>query len=309
MRRMRRPDQPPTAPALPEWLRKELPFHRRVVPLSGYRVHLVDEGSGPAVLLQHGNPMWCFLWRKVIPILLKEGLRVIAPDLVGLGLSDKPRNPKVHSLEFHGSRIAELVGVLGIEKLTIVGQDWGGPIAGFAASMKPEVVTGAVFANTSIRAPNRSPRVTPFHRFSHFPFLSTFVFRGLNFPIPFIHLAQGNRSSIGRQERRAYRFPLRSFRDRVAPLALARMVPTTLDHPTVESLQRVDSWARSFTGPVRLVWGIKDPILGRALKGMRSLFPDAEATETDAGHYLQEEVPDILAQAILEVVGVAQCTT
>jgi haloalkane dehalogenase len=276
--------------------------------LDGYRIHLVDEGNGPAVLLQHGNPMWCFLWRKIIPILLNGGIRVVAPDLVGLGLSDKPRNPKVHSLEFHGRLIATLVSGLGVEKLTIVGQDWGGPVTGYAASLKPEGVAGAVFANTSIRAPSRAPRVTRFHRFSHLPMLSTFVFRVLNFPIPFFHLAQGNRGSIGRKERHAYRFPLRSYRDRVAPLALARMVPTTLDHPTVECLRRVERWAESFNGPVRLVWGTRDPILGRSLKRMRGLFPDARVTETDAGHYLQEEVPEILAQAILDVVEVAQRT-
>lgn len=79
------------------------------------------------------------------------------------------------------------------------------------------------------------------------------------------------------------------------------MVPTSLDHPSVEPLRQVEAWAASFTGPVRLVWGRADPILGRGLKGMRRLFPDAPVVETQAGHFLQEEVPEALAEAILAV--------
>jgi haloalkane dehalogenase len=79
-------------------------------------------------------------------------------------------------------------------------------------------------------------------------------------------------------------------------------VPTSLDSPTLQTMQEAEDWARSFSGPVRLVWGMRDPILGRALKGMMELFPAAEAVETDAGHFLQEEIPDKLAEAILQVV-------
>ena len=79
-------------------------------------------------------------------------------------------------------------------------------------------------------------------------------------------------------------------------------MPTRLDHPTVRTLQEVDAWARAFGGPVRLVWGMRDPILGPALGGMRDLFSDPPVTTTEAGHFLQEEVPDVLAEAILAVV-------
>jgi pimeloyl-ACP methyl ester carboxylesterase len=73
----------------------------------------------------------------------------------------------------------------------------------------------------------------------------------------------------------------------------------------VEALRQVEAWAGSFAGPVRLVWGRSDPIMGRTLKSMRRLFPDAPAVETEAGHFLQEEVPDALAEAILAVVSEA----
>jgi haloalkane dehalogenase len=116
--------------------------------------------------------------------------------------------------------------------------------------------------------------------------------------LPFLDRVQGDRRSIGPVEKRAYRYPLRAFHDRVAPLALARMVPQSLDHPSVPALREVEAWAAAFQGPVRLVWGKKDPILGRGLIAMRRLFRAAPVVETEAGHFLQEEVPDALAAAI-----------
>lgn len=289
-------------PPLPSWLEEELPFNRRLFADGEHAIHFIDEGTGSPIILMHGNPAWSYLWRKVIRLLARENVRVIAPDLVGLGLSDKPRDFGIHTLDFHADRISALVQALDLEDITIAGQDWGGPIIAVTAARNRERIHGAVFANTAIRVPRRPPRVTPFHRFSHMPLMSDLVFRVFNFPIPFLSMAQGDRSSIGRNERRAYRYPLRRMRDRVAPLALARMVPTSLDHPTLQTLREAEDWASSFEGPVRLVWGMRDPILGRSLKGIKKLFPDAEAVETDAGHFLQEEVPEELADAILRVV-------
>jgi len=293
-------------PPLPPWLSEQLPFNRRVFNDGDHSIHFVDEGEGAPVLLLHGNPTWSFLWRKVIRILARENVRIIAPDLVGLGLSSKPRDPRTHTLNFHANRISALVEALDLDDITIAAQDWGGPIIAVMAARNRERIHGAVFSNTAIRVPYRSPRRTAFHRFSHVPVVSDLVFRGLIFPIPILHLAQGDRTSIGRSERRAYRWPFRAFRDRVAPLALARLVPQSIDSPAFRTLREADSWARSFPGPVRLVWGMRDPILGRALRGVKELFPNATVFETEAGHFLQEEVPEDLAEAIL---GVASSST
>jgi haloalkane dehalogenase len=292
-----------SSPPLPAWLEDELPFHRRVFEDSGHFIHFIDHGAGRPVLLLHGNPTWCYLWRKVIRVLARENVRVIAPDLVGLGLSNKPGELAVHTLDFHASRISALIRALDLDDLTIAGQDWGGPIISVAAARNADIVTGAVFANTGIRVPRKPPRVTAFHRLSHRPLVSDLIFRVFNYPVKKMHLVQGDRSSIGRAERRAYLYPFRSFRDRAAPLALARLVPLSLDSPTLQTLQEADDWARAFSGPVRLVWGMRDPILGRTIHPMKKLFPDAEVTETDAGHFLQEEVPEILAEALLGVCG------
>lgn len=294
--------EPRHARALPPWLTPMLPYRRYTVRVNGYEMHYVDQGEGPVVLLQHGNPTWCFLWRKVAARLLKNQVRVVIPDMIGLGLSDRVRHAGVHSLDFHADNLLALVRGLDLSDITIAGQDWGGPVSAVMAARAPARIHGAVFANTAIRQPAGAIRTTSFHHFANMPVISDVVFRGLNFPIPVMHRVQGHPSSIGRSERKAYRYPLRRWRNRQAPLALARMVPTDLSHPSVATLGESDAWARAFQGPVRLVWGRSDPILGGAIKGMRELFPDAPVTETDAGHFLQEEVPDELARAILEVV-------
>jgi haloalkane dehalogenase len=144
--------------------------------------------------------------------------------------------------------------------------------------------------------------VSFFHWFAHVPVLSTLAFRVFGFPLPVLQMVQGDPSSISRYDRRAYRHPLRNIRDRIAPLALARLVPRSLDDPTYDTLREANDWAHSFTGPVRLVWGMRDPILGRAVHGMKKLFPDAPVVETQAGHFLQEEVPADLAAAIFRVI-------
>jgi haloalkane dehalogenase len=290
-------------PQLPPWLSEELPFDRRVFADGNHAIHFIDEGDSPPVLLLHGNPTWSFLWRKVIRILARENVRVIAPDLVGLGLSSKPRDPRIHTLDFHANRISALVEALDLDDITIAGQDWGGPIVAVTAARNRQRIRGAVFSNTAIRVPSRPPRKTAFHRFSHMPLVSDLFFRVFNFPVPFLGFAQGDRKSIGRRERRAYRWPLRRIKDRTAPLALTRLVPQTLDSPTIQTLKEAEDWARSFAGPVSLVWGMRDPILGRSLRGAKKLFPQASVVETDAGHFLQEEVPEELAAAILRAVS------
>lgn len=290
-------------PPLPDWLADQLPFDRRVFAESGHAIHFIDHGTGPPVLLLHGNPTWSYLWRKVIRILARENVRVIAPDLVGLGLSDKPRDPAIHTLDFHASRLSALVEALDLQGLTIAAQDWGGPIGAVMAARNPARIRGAVFANTGIRVPTKAPRVTPFHRFSRMPLVSDLVFRHLNLMVRLLHLVQGDRSSIGPTERLAYLYPFPRIGDRAAPLALARLVPTDLASPVYRTLREADAWARSFEGPVGLVWGRRDPILGRSVHGMRKLFPGALVTETGAGHFLQEEVPEELAEAILHVMA------
>lgn len=292
-------------PPLPGFLDPLLPFRRAAYvlqsgPDAGRRIHFIDHGDPAArpVLMLHGNPTWSFLWRKVIALLPE--FRCVAPDLLGLGFSDRLPRIEDHSVERQGAAMAELVEALDLRGILLVGQDWGGPIAAQVGARLPERIAGLVLANTAVTIPHH-PRGTLFHRFARVPVVSDLVFRGLGFPQNVLWKVQGDRRSIRGAVARAYRWPLRTWRDRVAPLALARMVPSRPDHASVEALRQGEAWARSFAGPVSLVWGLGDPILGRALRHLERLFPAAPVTRTRAGHFLQEEVPEDLSAAVEDV--------
>jgi haloalkane dehalogenase len=285
---------------LPTFITRLYPYRQHFAATVFGRMHYVDEGEGRPVLLVHGNPTWSFLYRKVMAGLAGGPYRVVAPDLIGLGLSDKPREVSAHSLRRHGESLLELVRGLDLKDVVLVLQDWGGPMGAWMAARAEGRVTGLVVMNTALLKPERF-RTTAFHRFSQMPLVSDVAFRLFNFPVPVLGRTQGDPASISGDVARAYAWPLRRVVDRAAPLALARMVPNGPEHPTMAELTEGDAWARSFRGAVELVWGVKDPILGRALRRHREVFPRARVTETPAGHFLQEEVPGEIVAAIRRV--------
>lgn len=297
-----------TAPSLPAWLDLELPLARRAFrlergPDAGRHLHFIDEGprDAPAVVMLHGNPTWSFLWRKVVAAL--PGRRCIAPDLLGLGLSSVLPRVGDHTLDRHADALVQLLDALELPRMVLVGQDWGGPMVTAIGRRRPDRVAGVVLANTAVLVPTRWTS-TAFHRFARLPLLSDLAFRGLGLPQSALWMAQGDpRSLAWGVPARAYRWPLRRARDRIAPLALARMVPDAPDHPTIAPLRAGQAWLESFAGPMALVWGTRDPILGRALRHLERAFPRAPVTTTTAGHFLQEQVPDALAAAIEDVLA------
>lgn len=264
-------------------------------------MHVMESGAGLPVVMLHGNPSWSFLWRKVAAALSAEPLRLVMPDLIGLGLSDKPRDPRLHTIENHARWLNTALDALGVDRYVLVAHDWGGPIALYALAERPRAVA-VVLANTVIGPPRAGFRPTLFHRFAHLPIVSDLVFR-LGFPQNVMARVQGDRSSIRGDVARAYRWPLRHLADRVAPLALARMVPDSPSHPSIAPLVRCQAFIAAFTGPLAIVWGERDPVLGRVLTFLERQLPQARITRTAAGHFLQEEVPDAIAAAVRDVVA------
>lgn len=289
-------------PRLPEFIARQVPLARRAYRLergadAGRTIHFIDEGprEAPVVWLQHGNPTWSFLWRGVIARL--TGLRCVAPDLLGLGFSDRLPRAGDHTIERHGAALAELAGALGLERAILVAQDWGGPLLLEAARQRTGLAAGLLLANTAVVLPRHS-RGSAFHRLARLPGVGRLLFVLGGFPQNVLHRVQGDPTSIRGDVARAYRWPLRRWRDRVAPLALARLVPVGEQHPSLVPMRRIEAWVRAFTGPVALVWGERDPILGRALARHERALPRARVVRTAAGHFLQEEVPEVLAAEI-----------
>src|SRR5204863_180706 len=120
--------------------------------LDSLRMHLVDAGppDGSPVLLLHGEPTWSFLYRHMIPVLTDAGLRAIAPDYFGFGRSDKPTERDWYTYDRHCESIGDLVDAMGVSGLTVVMQDWGGPIGMRLAVERPDLVDRLVLLNTGI---------------------------------------------------------------------------------------------------------------------------------------------------------------
>ncbi|MDB4956637.1 MAG: haloalkane dehalogenase [Myxococcales bacterium] len=294
--------------SLPDWIEGQLPPGARdqMVACGGERMHVFEWGpqDGHPIVLVHGNPTWSFLWRKVVAAIRArpggDKLHLIVPDLIGLGLSSKP-NGDAHSIDQHGAWLGEVIDKLAPGPCVIVGQDWGGPVSLRAMADRMPRLRGIVLGNTAIGPPSKSFKPTLFHRLSQMPIVSDALFRGLGFPIGTLHWAQGDRGSIRGEVARAYRWPLRKLRDRAAPLALARMVPDSQTHRSIPALAQCEQIFRTAQVPMSIVWGTKDPILGRVIGHLERLRPDAKIVRTEAGHFLQEEVPEPLADAVLDV--------
>ncbi len=291
-----------TLPPPPPFVLKAFPYPARRLALPEGEMAYVEAGAGRPVVLLHGNPTWGFLWRRVMGALADAPLRLLAPDLLGFGRSSKPASWRWHTLERHGRALLAWMVALDLRDVVLVVQDWGGPLGCWAAAHAGSRVTALCLLNTAVVLPARF-RGTAFHRLARLPLLSDVLFRLLGFPLRFLGRVQADPGSISGEVAAAYRWPLRHWRDRAGPLALARMVPNGPKHPSVPALREVETWVRAFSGPVELVWGSRDPILGRALKRHRAALRAARVSEVDAGHFLQEEAPEPIARAVRRLAG------
>ena len=300
----------PSPPRLPGWLARMFPegMRRRMVDVGdGLHMHVTEWGDPHArpVLMLHGNPSWSFLYRKVVADLVaapSHGLRIVVPDLIGLGCSDKPRDASIHSIPNHARWLGAVLDHLELRDLVFVGQDWGGPIGLHAISTRLDRVTAMVILNTVPGPPRPDFKATAFHRFARMPVVSDLVFRLVGFPQNTMALAQGDKTSIVGRAALGYWWPLRRVADRVAPLALARMVPDTMEHPSITPLRACQQAITSFQGPLAIVWGDRDPVLGSVIRHLERMLPHASVTRTQGGHFLQEEVPREIADAVRDVV-------
>ncbi|MCP4500069.1 MAG: alpha/beta fold hydrolase [Deltaproteobacteria bacterium] len=294
------------SPKIPLFVKRQLPpMRHRFLSVAGRQMHVMDRGKGRPVLMVHGNPTWGFLYREVISALLDDekgrSLHLVAPDLIGLGYSEKPQHNEVHTLRNHSLFLKSLVQQLDLHDVILVFQDWGGPICLHAFAEMRERIGAMVVLNTAVGPPKQPFNPTLFHRFAQTSVAAPLMFRGFGFPQLNLNLVQGDKRSIRRNAARAYRAPLAGLANNRAPLAMARMVPDSHAHPSITPLKETLDVFQSFSGPIRMVWGDNDPILGGVRTYLERLKPDAKVVRTSAGHFLQEEVPDEIAAAILDV--------
>ncbi|MEM8500089.1 MAG: alpha/beta fold hydrolase [Pseudomonadota bacterium] len=266
----------------------------------GIKMHVLEVGSGYPLYLQHGNPTSGFLYRKVAELLPKDRVRVIMPTLIGLGFSSKVPASE-HTLDNHIFWLSKLLKQLNLTELIYVGQDWGGPTGMGALAQAPGLLKGAVILNTGFNAPTGPMELSPAHTAVRTPVvgeLLTGVIASIFERLPDM---QGDPSSIPKSVQQLYGRPVLDSGNSKAPLAMMRMVPDGTDHPSVPAQRDIEKYVNGLNIPAEIIWGMNDPILANGLAAMKQNFPNAPVTETEAGHFLQEEIPGEISAALMRV--------
>ena len=267
----------------------------------GLKVHVIEAGEGFPIFLMHGNPTSGFLYRKVVEKLPLDKVRVIMPTSLGLGFSSKIPASE-HTAENHIYWINKVLKELELKELVYAGQDWGGPIGMGALSLSPELLKGAVLLNTGFNAPKVNADLSPAHALVKTPVIGELLLEVIFSIFERLKSVQGNPDSWTSEVAELYGRPVYESGNSKAPLAMMRMVPDGPNHPSTPSMRRVEEYVNTLEIPAEIVWGENDPILGRALPIMQQNFPNARLTKTTAGHFLQEEVPNEIAEALIRVI-------
>ncbi|MCG3136406.1 MAG: Haloalkane dehalogenase 2 [Phycisphaerae bacterium] len=267
--------------------RVEYPFTSHWLPLDGRRLHYVDEGSGPAVVMLHGNPTWSFYYRELIRE-LSPHYRIIVPDHLGMGLSDKPQDYP-YRLADHIANLERLLDQLGLQRMILVMHDWGGAIGMGYAMRHVEKIAGLVLFNTAAYSGPCPWRI----RVCRWPIVGPLLVRGLNgFAWPATWMASKRPGGLPTAVRAGYLHPYQSWRDRVAILRFVQDIPLSANHPTYVLLQKIDAGLAQFRNhPVLIGWGMRDFCFNEYfLNGWIERFPQAQVHRfSDAGHYVVED--------------------
>ena len=279
-----------TPTQIPDWLAPLYPFApKSFVTAGGARLSYLDEGprSDEAVLLLHGNPTWSFYYRNLVRD-LSPTLRCIAPDHIGMGLSEKPED-YAYTLATRIADIESLVASLGLRRVHLVVHDWGGAIGFGFAARHPALIGRIVVLNTAAFA---SPHIPTRIALCKAPVLGPLVVRGLNgFAGPATWMAM-HRRPLTTTEKRGYLLPYDSWSHRVAVSAFVRDIPLDPAHPSWATLATTEAGLAQFRDrPVLIVWGGKDFCFNDTfLARWRELFPKAQCERiADAGHYVLED--------------------
>ena len=283
---------------LPPWLQKIYPFARQnFITPHGTRMNFLDEGprGDEAVLMLHGNPTWSFYFREIVRE-LSPRLRCVAPDHVGMGLSDKPQDHP-YRLAARIDDVAALVAHLGLRRVHLLVHDWGGAIGFGLAARQPALVGKLAILNTAAFPVPWIPRRIALCR-TRFP--GTLLVRGLNgFAGPATWMAMHQRQ-LSPEEKRAYLYPYRTWADRVAVNAFVKDIPKSESHPSHGTLAGIEAALSGLADkPMKIIWGGADFCFNdRFFNRWRELFPKAELNYlAQAGHYVLEDArPEAVGQ-------------
>jgi pimeloyl-ACP methyl ester carboxylesterase len=293
-------DARPSA-ALPEWLKAEYPFqpHTFLTP-RGARMSYLDEGprSDEAVLMVHGNPTWSYYYRGLVHALCPMH-RCIAPDHIGMGLSDKPAK-YAYTLETRITDLEALISSLGLKRVHLVVHDWGGAIGLGFATRHPELIGRIVILNTAAFTSDRIPARIALCKA---PWLGPLLVQGANgFAWPATWMAM-HRRSLTVDEKRGYLLPYDRWGTRVAVSAFVQDIPLDDAHPAWATLKAVEQGLAQFEmHPILIAWGGRDFCFNDSfLARWREIYPHARVHRiADAGHYVLDDAREEVVPLIEE---------
>jgi haloalkane dehalogenase len=259
------------------------------------RVHYLDEGPRNAdpVLLMHGEPSWSFLYRKIIPALVAKGHRAVAPDLIGFGRSDKPSEQSDYTYERHVKWMSAWLKAVGLNRVTLFCQDWGGLIGLRLVAAYPERFARVVVANTGLpTGAGATPAFEQWLQFSQsIPELP--VDRIVN---------MGTQRELSGAEQAAYLAPYPEENFKAGARRFPALVPITPEHPSVAENKAAWKVLEAFDKPFLTAFSDGDPVTKGGEKGFQERVPGAKGrthvTIAGGGHFLQEDKPEEIARVL-----------
>ena len=279
----------------------DFPFAPHYVEVDGLRMHYLDEGppDGEVVLLLHGEPSWSYLYRRMIPVLTRAGLRAVAIDLVGFGRSDKPTRREDYTYQAHVDWTWAAIEAIGLTDITLVCQDWGGLIGLRLVGEHPERFARVVAANTVLPTGDLDPgeAFLAWRQFSQ---------ESPDFPVGKI-IGGACVGKLAPEVAAAYDAPFPDESFKAGARHFPMLVPTRPDDPASAANRAAWEVLRTFDKPFLCAFSDSDPITRAAEPLLRKQIPGAEGqthvTITEAGHFLQEDKGVELAEAVVQFVA------
>jgi haloalkane dehalogenase len=261
------------------------------------RMHYLDENknSNDVVLLLHGEPTWCYLYRHIIPILTKAGKRVIAPDLIGFGKSDKLTNKEDYTYASHIMWVSQLFDHLQLDNIILFAQDWGGLIGLRILAENPEKFSGLVVSNSGL--PIGSGASEGFKQWLNYSQTVEDFNAGKI-------VYQGSLKALDNYEIDAYNAPFPDDSFKVAARVFPTIVPITKEHAEVE--ENIKAWEvlKKFDRPTVAIFGEHDASFRGGDKYIIEKIAGAKGMNhqrINAGHFSQENQPELIAETILSI--------
>jgi len=280
---------------LPAGLRGQWPYEPRYANVNGWRMHYIDEGKGDPVVLLHGNPTWGFLYRKMIPLLVGSGRRVVVSDMIGFGLSEKPTREDAHSLDGHAANLTALIRGLDLTRITLVCHDWGGPTGLSFAMSNPGRIRALTIMSTwawPLPPAEFHRRIFPW-RMMHAPLVGPYLLgnhralagRG-------VYLSVVNREEFARTAQYAYEAVLPDPASRLLTWVWPRWIPLDENARAYERFKWLEQELSRSKLPALIVWGREDEVFDAATfsERFKQMLPHAEGPHLVTGrHFLQED--------------------